>query len=98
MHTYIPPWLRPFAFVLAMALPTLASAQSGGAQFSKEKLDQLTAPIALYPDSLLSQVLMASTYPADVAAAAKWSRANSDKKGDDAVKLVEDETWDPSVQ
>ena len=41
---------------------------------------------------------MASTYPADVAEAAKWSRANSDKKGDDAVKLVESQPWDPSVQ
>src|SRR5206468_795641 len=83
---------------LALPVPLLASAQGGGAQFTKEQLDQLTAPIALYPDSLLSQVLMASTYPTDVVEAAKWSRANADKKGDDAVKLVEDQPWDPSVQ
>jgi hypothetical protein len=75
----------------------LAIAQGGGT-FSKEQLDQLTAQIALYPDALLSQVLMASTYPTDVAEAAKWSRAHSDIKGDDAVKMVENEPWDPSVQ
>ena len=41
---------------------------------------------------------MASTYPVDVAEAAKWSRAHSEQKGDDAVKMVENEPWDPSVQ
>jgi hypothetical protein len=65
--------------------------------FSNEQVDQLTAQIALYPDSLLSQVLMASTYPADVAAAAKWSREHPDAKGDDAVQMVQDRDWDPSV-
>jgi hypothetical protein len=66
--------------------------------FSKEQIEQLVAPIALYPDSLLAQVLMAATYPADVAEAAKWSKANKDMKGDDAVKAVESQTWDPSVK
>jgi Protein of unknown function (DUF3300) len=91
-------WLRRVALVLAIALPPVVSAQSGDASFSKEKLDQLTAQIALYPDALMSQVLMASTYPADVVEAAKWSRAHADSKGDDAVKMVENEPWDPSVQ
>ena len=100
MRPFILPWLRSLAVVLALLLaaPPFASAQTGGTQFSKEKLDQLTAQIALYPDSLLSQVLMASTYPAEVAEAAKWSRAHSEQKGDDAVKMVENEPWDPSVQ
>jgi hypothetical protein len=66
-------------------------------QFSREQLDQLTAQVALYPDALLSQVLMASTYPSDVAAAAQWARAHPDAKGDEAVKQVEDRGWDPSV-
>ena len=56
------------------------------------------APIALYPDSLLSQVLMAATYPADVAEAAKWSKANKDEKGDSAVQKVQDQPWDPAVK
>ena len=65
--------------------------------FSNEQLDQLTAQIALYPDSLLAQLLMATTYPEDFAAAAAWSKAHPDAKGDDAVKMVENEPWDPSV-
>jgi hypothetical protein len=91
-------WLRWPVLALALAVPALALAQTGAKPFSKEQLDQLTAQVALYPDPLLSQVLMASTYPADVAEAAKWSRAHSEAKGDDAVKMVENENWDPSVQ
>src|SRR4249919_2410256 len=74
------------------------SAAPAGAPASKEQLEQLLAPIALYPDSLLSQVLMAATYPADVAEAAKWAKAHPDQKGDAAVKAVADQNWDPSVQ
>jgi len=66
--------------------------------FSVEQLDQMLAPIALYPDSLLSQVLMAATYPSDVADAAKWSKANPNVKGDDATKAVQNQPWDPAVQ
>ncbi|HEY5308684.1 MAG TPA: DUF3300 domain-containing protein, partial [Casimicrobiaceae bacterium] len=66
-------------------------------KLSKEQLDQLTAQIALYPDSLLAQLLMATTYPEDFAAATAWSKAHPDAKGDDAVKMVENEPWDPSV-
>jgi hypothetical protein len=79
-----------------------AAGQSGSGQnasgFSKEQLDQMLAPIALYPDSLLSQILMAATYPADVADAAKWSKANPNMKGDDATKAVQSQSWDPAVQ
>ena len=74
-----------------------AIAEDGKKAFSQQELDQMMAPIALYPDSLLSQILMASTYPADVAEAVKWSKENPDKKGDDAVKAVQTKSWDPSV-
>ncbi len=90
-------WLRRLACVFALALPALATAQSADKPFTNEQLDQLTAQVALYPDSLLAQVLMASTYPADFAAAATWSKAHPDAKGDDAVRMVENEPWDPSV-
>jgi len=66
--------------------------------FIKEELDQMVAPVALYPDSLLAQVLMASTYPGDVADAAAWAKAHPDAKGDDAVQQVASQPWDPSVQ
>ena len=68
------------------------------AVFTQEQLDQMLAPIALYPDPLLAQILMATTYPGEVAEAATWSKAHPDAKGDDAVKQVANQTWDPSVQ
>lgn len=77
---------------------TQASAKAAAPTFSNEELDQMLAPIALYPDSLLAQVLMASTYPADVAEAAKWTKANPKQQGDAAVKAVQSKSWDPSVQ
>ncbi|GGP22950.1 DUF3300 domain-containing protein [Silvimonas iriomotensis] len=64
---------------------------------SNAQLDQLVAPIALYPDSLLSQLLMATTYPDEFAKAYEWSKAHPDAKGDAAVKQVESQNWDPSV-
>ena len=65
--------------------------------FSQPELDQMLAPIALYPDQLLSQVLMAATFPRDLAEAASWSRANGRMQGEDAVRAVDREPWDPSV-
>lgn len=58
----------------------------------------MLAPLALYPDSLLAQVLMATTYPGNVADAVAWSKAHPKAVGDDAVKQVADQPWDPSVQ
>lgn len=65
--------------------------------FSEAEIAQLVAPIALYPDALLSQVLMASTYPLEVVEAYRWSQANSGLQGDDAVIAAKQNTWDPSV-
>ncbi len=78
---------------LSLCFPALAQTKLSNAQ-----LDQLMAPVALYPDALLSQILMGSTYPDDIAAAAKWSAAHTDQSGDDAVRAVDAETWDPSVK
>jgi hypothetical protein len=84
-------------FFMGLAAPTAAYAQST-AKMSNQQLDSLSAPIALYPDALLAQVLMAATFPQDVEAAATWSKANAKLQGDDAVKAVASEPWDPSVQ
>ena len=62
------------------APPPAASGQT----FSQGELDQLLAPIALYPDALLAQVLMASTYPLEVVEAARWVKANPDTQGQGA--------------
>jgi hypothetical protein len=66
--------------------------------FSQQELDQMLAPIALYPDALLSQILMAATYPLEVVEAARWSRANPSLSGDAAVRAVDSMNWDPSVK
>ncbi|MBK6806745.1 MAG: DUF3300 domain-containing protein [Betaproteobacteria bacterium] len=90
--------LRALLAALACLVSGLAAAQADFRPFGKEQIDQLTAQVALFPDALLSQVLMASTYPKDVAEASAWARANPDEKGDAAVALVQDKPWDPSVQ
>ncbi|QLQ25911.1 MAG: DUF3300 domain-containing protein [Dechloromonas sp.] len=83
------------AMLLLFAVPVRAADPP---KFTVEQLDQMLAPIALFPDALLAQVLMATTYPKDVAEAVQWALANRSLKGDDAVKAVQDKPWDPSVQ
>src|SRR5688572_14225106 len=83
----------------AAAAPAAAAAEPAVDRvFKVEELDQMLAPIALYPDSLLAQVLMAATYPGDVADAVAWSKANTSVTGDAAVVAVQTQPWDPSVQ
>jgi hypothetical protein len=65
--------------------------------YNAQQLDQLLAPIALYPDGLLSQILVAATYPEQVMQAAQWSRANPGLEGDAAVQAAQGMGWDPSV-
>jgi len=67
-------------------------------KFKPEELDQMLAPIALYPDALLSQILMAAGYPLEIVEAARWSKANPNLKGDAAVQAVKDKDWDTSVK
>src|SRR5262245_24823049 len=76
--------------------PAPAPAQQ--ATFKPEELEQFVAPIALYPDSLLAQVLMASTYPLEVVEAARWAKDNSSLKGDALEEALQPMTWDPAVK
>ena len=66
--------------------------------FTQQELDQMLAPVALYPDSLLSQILMASTYPLEVVMAARWSKDNPNLKGKDLENVIQQQPWDPSVK
>jgi len=87
---------QPPAPVQAQAVTAVGG--PAASTFKAEEIDALVAPIALYPDSLLSQVLMASTYPIEVVQASRWAKANPDKKGDAALKAVEGQPWDVSVK
>ena len=73
-------------------------AQDTKKPFTAAQLDQMMAPIALYPDALLAQTLMAASYPLEVVEAARWSQANPNLKGDAAVAAVKDKDWDVSVK
>jgi hypothetical protein len=66
--------------------------------FKKEEIEAILAPIALYPDALLAQIFMASTYPLEVVEAARWSKAHPDIKGDAVADAVKDQSWDLSVK
>src|ERR1700752_801271 len=87
-QTFPPPGAQPY-----QAQPQPQQPQP----FAQAELDQMLAPIALYPDNLLSQILMASTFPDQVEHAAAWSRANPNLNGEAAVQAVQNEPWDPSV-
>src|SRR5271166_3221453 len=65
-----------------------------------EQLDQLLAPIALYPDALLAQILMAATYPLEIVKASRWFRnpTHSALSGDQLAAALDAETWDPSIK
>jgi len=66
--------------------------------FDTEQLEQLVAPIALYPDALLMQILMASTYPLEIVEADRWISGQPDLKGDALDEALLDKDWDPSVK
>src|SRR5436309_15385701 len=67
-------------------------------QHFPQELQQLVAPIALYPDALVAQVLAASTYPAEIVEADRWMQSHSDLKGEKLAKEVDKQPWDPSVK
>jgi len=98
VFTHAVRWL----LVVVMALPPWVFAQEAGgapsAAFSKEQLEQILAPIALYPDDLVVQVLMASTYPIEIVQADRWVKQNKDLKGDALGNALDKQDWDPSVK
>src|SRR6476661_8542607 len=94
--------LRILACLIATLLvvpPGLIAQQAGQAPvFKQEELDQILAPIALYPDSLVAQILMASTYPLEVVQADRFAKQNASLKGEALTKALEAQSWDPSVK
>jgi uncharacterized protein DUF3300 len=88
---------RVLALVL-LALAVVSTAQAQPRTYNQAELDALLAPVALYPDALLSNILVAATYPDDLRDAAAWSRANPQVSGQEAVRAVEAMPWHPSVK
>ncbi|HXT78453.1 MAG TPA: DUF3300 domain-containing protein, partial [Acetobacteraceae bacterium] len=92
-----PTWSQP---VFAQATPAPVQQAPGSDQFDVQQLDALLAPVALYPDQLLTQLLIAATFPLQVVEASRWvdDPAHKDLKGDALTKALEPLTWDPSVK
>jgi hypothetical protein len=102
-------WLRLTALACVIAIvpgdvPLLAQQQPAAATEpaapklkSPDELDSLVAPLALYPDPLLAQVLAASTYPLEIVQAARWLKENSKLTGENLTKAAAKQPWDPSV-
>ena len=84
------------ALIGAVLIINIAQAQPR--LYHQGELDAMLAPIALQPDSVVSQVLIAATRPQEVVAAARWVRANPHLRGDDALRAVQYEPWDPVVK
>jgi hypothetical protein len=89
--------LAALAFALLGAAPTTPH-RTGDPSLSQEELDALLAPIALYPDDLLGQVLMASTYPLEVVEAERFLKQNPGLRGEALDEALAKKNWDPSVQ
>ncbi len=85
-------WL-PASFAQAPAAPAAQAPI-----FKAEEIEQLVAPIALYPDALVAQILMASTYPLEVVSAARWQKSNPGLKGKQLEDALQQMSWDASVK
>src|SRR5262245_52970467 len=85
--------LSTFAQQVSQTAPGTASSAPTAAD-----LQQLVAPIALYPDALVGQVLAASTYPTQIVEAQRWLQQNSGLKGDALASALDKQPWDPSIK
>jgi hypothetical protein len=96
--------IRTLLLSFLLFVPTTALAQTPETSALKpdllkpEELDQLVAPIALYPDPLLAEVLMASAYPLDIVQAERWLQSHKSLKGDQLKAAVAKEDWDDSIK
>jgi hypothetical protein len=82
----------------AQAAAPEADTEKAVPKLGDDQIDSLVAPIALYPDPLLSQALVASTYPLELIQAQQWLAKNKDLKGDALTAAAEKQNWDPSIQ
>ena len=83
---------------LVVAQQPVPTEQAPKQLLSAEQLNTLVAPVALYPDALLSQVLVASTYPLEIVVVGQWLQRNSNLQGPKLVDAVRQQNWDPSIQ
>jgi uncharacterized membrane protein YgcG len=78
--------------------PSVSQTAPQAAQQSPDQLQQSVAPIALYPDALVAQILAGATFPDQIVEAQKWMEQHKDLQGDSLAKAVDTQPWDPSVK
>jgi hypothetical protein len=112
MNAHLPPWISVLASALVLVAQVAAvQGQSTSepatetavvpapaAGFSKEQLEQIVAPIALHPDPLVAQMLMAATYPLEIVEAGRWMKANPGLKDKALEEALKKQEWDASVK
>src|SRR5689334_21829437 len=98
--------------VTLMVIPAYATSRVGPAEFqgpgsaphstsgtpSPKELQELVAPIALYPDNLVAQILAGSTYPTQIVEAERWMQEHNNLKGQELAKAVDQQIWEPSIK
>ena len=84
--------------VIAQSNANLAHVSASTQQYSDAELDSVLAPIALYPDTLLTHILIAATYPLDVVAADRWRQSNKHLTPEQVENVLASVNWDPSVK
>jgi hypothetical protein len=94
----VPSMTRPASGPAAAPAAAPAGSQPAKPPISAQEIEQLVAPIALYPDSLISQILMASTYPLEIVQADRFAKANPKLTGDALTAQLEKQEWDASVK
>lgn len=88
-----------FSIIISLVLPQALSQDfSSESEFSEAELAQMLAPIALYPDSLLTHVLIAATYPLEIVEAQRWAEKNEDLTSQKITLTLENIDWEPSVK
>jgi hypothetical protein len=93
----VPEWLTAQANQSASQAPAQATTVQAAPQ-TPEQLQQLVAPVALYPDALVAQILAAATYPDQIVEADRWLQQHANLKGEELGKEVDKQPWDPSVK
>jgi hypothetical protein len=97
-RAYLAAIAATFACIVSAGIPMRAAETPAAATFSPEEVEQIVAPIALYPDALLAQVFMASTYPLEIVEAARFASEHKELKDAALDEALKDKTWDASVK
>jgi len=91
-------WVPAAVYAIPIDQPAGQAPSLAVEKQTPEELQQLVAPIALYPDALVSQILAGATYPTEIVEADRWMQGHSNLKGQDLATAVDQQSWEPSIK